>query len=310
MLINEEEFIKNAVEKIKEEVKDEKVIIALSGGVDSSVASVLAAEAIGDQLEAVFVDHGLLRKDEAQQVEDTFKDRIKNFKVIEAQDEFIEALAGVRDPEKKREIIGHKFIEVFEREAKKSGATFLLQGTIAPDWIESEGNIKSHHNLTLPDGLELKIIEPLREIYKDEVRAIGSALGLPDEIVHRQPFPGPGLAVRVLGDVTHEKLEICREANAILNKYVEEEGLDKDLWQYFVVLTDSKVTGVKGDQRDFGYLVVIRMVQSFDAMTANVPDIPWPFLHKVSQEITAKVPEITHVSLSLSNKPPSTIEFE
>ena len=176
MLINEEEFIKNAVEKIKEEVKDEKVIIALSGGVDSSVASVLAAEAIGDQLEAVFVDHGLLRKDEAQQVEDTFKDRIKNFKVIEAQDEFIEALAGVRDPEKKREIIGHKFIEVFEREAKKSGATFLLQGTIAPDWIESEGNIKSHHNLTLPDGLELKIIEPLREIYKDEVRAIGSAL--------------------------------------------------------------------------------------------------------------------------------------
>lgn len=309
MMMDTEKFIKESIENIKDEVKDEKVIIALSGGVDSSVASVLASDAIGDQLEAIFVDHGLLRKDEAKQVEDTFKDRL-NFKLVDAQDEFIEALAGARDPEKKREIIGHKFIEVFEREAKKSGATYLLQGTIAPDWIESEGNIKSHHNLTLPDGLELKIIEPLRELYKDEVREVGRSLDLPDTIVDRQPFPGPGLAVRVLGDVTSEKLRICREANAILNENVEAEGLDKDLWQYFVVLTDSKVTGVKGDQRDFGYLVVIRMVQSFDAMTANVPDIPWSFLHKVSQQITANVPEITHVSLSLSNKPPSTIEFE
>ena len=309
MMMDTAKFIEESIENIKDEVKDEKVIIALSGGVDSSVASVLASEAIGDQLEAIFVDHGLLRKDEAKQVEDTFKDRL-NFKLVDAQDEFIEALSGIRDPEKKREIIGHKFIEVFEREAKKSGATFLLQGTIAPDWIESEGNIKSHHNLTLPDGLELKIIEPLRELYKDEVREVGRSLNLPDAIVDRQPFPGPGLAVRVLGDVTAEKLRICREANAILNENVEAEGLDKDLWQYFVVLTDSKVTGVKGDQRDFGYLIVIRMVQSFDAMTANVPDIPWPFLHKVSQQITANVPEITHVSLSLSNKPPSTIEFE
>ncbi len=309
MMMDTEKFIKESIEKIKEEVKDEKVIIALSGGVDSSVASVLASEAIGDQLEAIFVDHGLLRKNEAQEVEETFKDRL-NFKLVDAQDEFIEALKGETDPEKKREIIGHKFIEVFEREAKKSGATYLLQGTIAPDWIESEGNIKSHHNLTLPEGLVLKIIEPLRELYKDEVREVGSALNLSDKIVHRQPFPGPGLAVRVLGDITKEKLEICREANAILTENVEKEGLDKDLWQYFVVLTNSKVTGVKGDQRDFGYLVVIRMVQSFDAMTANIPDIPWPFLHKVSQEITANVPEITHVSLSLSNKPPATIEFE
>ncbi|OED30745.1 glutamine-hydrolyzing GMP synthase [Methanosphaera sp. WGK6] len=308
-MMDTEKFIKESIEKIKEEVKDEKVIIALSGGVDSSVASVLASEAIGDQLEAIFVDHGLLRKNEAQEVEETFKDRL-NFKLVDAQDEFIEALKGETDPEKKREIIGHKFIEVFEREAKKSGATYLLQGTIAPDWIESEGNIKSHHNLTLPEGLVLKIIEPLRELYKDEVREVGSALNLSDKIVHRQPFPGPGLAVRVLGDITKEKLEICREANAILTENVEKEGLDKDLWQYFVVLTNSKVTGVKGDQRDFGYLVVIRMVQSFDAMTANIPDIPWPFLHKVSQEITANVPEITHVSLSLSNKPPATIEFE
>lgn len=309
MMMDTTKFIEESIKNIQDEVKDEKVIIALSGGVDSSVASVLASEAIGDQLEAIFVDHGLLRKGESKEVEETFKDRL-NFTLIDAQDEFIDALEGITDPEKKREIIGHKFIEVFEREAKKSGATYLLQGTIAPDWIESEGNIKSHHNLTLPDGLELKIIEPLRELYKDEVREVGTQLGLPDSIIHRQPFPGPGLAVRVLGNITREKLRICREANAILNEHVEAENLDKDLWQYFVVLTDSKVTGVKGDQRDFGYLVVIRMVQSFDAMTANVPDIPWSFLHKVSQEITAKVPEITHVSLSLSNKPPSTIEFE
>jgi GMP synthase (glutamine-hydrolysing) len=308
-MIDTEEFINEAVENIKETIGDEKVIIALSGGVDSSVASVLASKAVGDQLEAVFVDHGLLRKNEAEEVKETFKDRI-NFKLIDAQDEFIEALKGERDPEKKREIIGHKFIEVFEREAKEYGAKFLLQGTIAPDWIESEGNIKSHHNLTLPEGLVLKIIEPIRELYKDEVREVGTALGLPDTIVQRQPFPGPGLAVRVLGDIDEEKLRICREANAILTEHVEEEGLDEDLWQYFVVLTDSKVTGVKGDIRDFGYLVVIRMVQSLDAMTANVPDIPWTFLHKVSQEITSKVPEITHVTLSLSDKPPSTIEFE
>ncbi len=309
MMMDTEKFIEESVDFIKNEVKDEKVIIALSGGVDSSVASVLASKAIGDQLEAIFVDHGLLRKNEAKEVEDTFKDRL-NFKLVNAQDEFIDALSGVVDPEKKREIIGHKFIEVFEREAEKSNATYLLQGTIAPDWIESKGNIKSHHNLTLPKGLELKIIEPLHELYKDEVRDVGTSLGLDDKIVHRQPFPGPGLAVRILGDITREKLEICREANAILTENVESEGLDKDLWQYFVVLTDSKVTGVKGDQRDFGYLVVIRMVQSFDAMTANVPDIPWSFLHNVSQQITANVPEITHVSLSLSNKPPSTIEFE
>ncbi len=309
MMMDTEKFIEESIDFIRSEVKDEKVIIALSGGVDSSVASVLASQAIGDQLKAIFVDHGLLRKNEAREVEDTFKDRL-NFKLVDAQDEFIDALSGVVDPEKKREIIGHKFIEVFEREAKKSGATYLLQGTIAPDWIESKGNIKSHHNLTLPKGLELKIIEPLHELYKDEVRDVGTTLGLPDKIVHRQPFPGPGLAVRVLGDITKEKLRICREANAILSDNVEEEGLDKDLWQYFVVLTNSKVTGVKGDQRDFGYLVVIRMVQSFDAMTANVPDIPWSFLHNVSQQITANVPEITHVSLSLSNKPPSTIELE
>ncbi|MCD7781291.1 MAG: glutamine-hydrolyzing GMP synthase [Methanosphaera sp.] len=308
-MMDTEKFIEEAIKNIREEVKDEKVIIALSGGVDSSVASVLASEAIGDQLEAIFVDHGLLRKNEAKEVEETFKDKI-NFKLINAEDEFIKALDGITDPEKKREVIGHKFIEVFEREARKSGATYLLQGTIAPDWIESKGNIKSHHNLTLPQGLELKIIEPLRELYKDEVREVGTQLGLPASIVHRQPFPGPGLAVRVLGNITKDKLEICREATAILTEHVEKEGLDEDLWQYFVVLTDSKVTGVKGDQRDFGYLVVIRMVQSFDAMTANVPDLPWPFLHKVSQEITANVPEITHVSLSLSNKPPSTIEFE
>ena len=197
MMMDTTKFIEESIKSIKEEVKDEKVIIALSGGVDSSVASILASKAIGNQLEAVFVDHGLLRKNEAKEVEDTFKDRL-NFKLVNAQDEFIEALDGVTDPEKKREIIGHKFIEVFEREAKKSGAKYLLQGTIAPDWIESKGNIKSHHNLTLPEGLVLKIIEPLRELYKDEVREVGTALELPDAIVHRQPFPGPGLAEEFL----------------------------------------------------------------------------------------------------------------
>ncbi|MDO5851442.1 MAG: glutamine-hydrolyzing GMP synthase [Methanobacteriaceae archaeon] len=308
-MIDEKEFIENTVKSIKDTVKDDKVIIALSGGVDSSVASVLASSAIGDQLEAIFVDHGLLRKNEVEYVRDTFNDKL-NLTIIDASDKFVNALNGVTDPEKKREIIGHTFIEVFEKHAKKSGAKFLLQGTIAPDWIESEGNIKSHHNLTLPDGLELKIIEPLRELYKDEVRVIGSALGLPDTIVHRQPFPGPGLAVRVLGDITKEKLRICREADHILTQNVEKRGLDKDLWQYFTVLTNCKVTGVKGDIRDVGYLLVLRMVQSLDAMTANIPDLPWDFLHDVSQQITSEVPEITHVSLSISDKPPSTIEFE
>jgi GMP synthase (glutamine-hydrolysing) len=243
-MLNPSDFIKESIEEIKKQIGDEKAIIALSGGVDSSVASVLVSQAIGDNLMAVFVDHGLLREGEAEYVKETFEPRL-NFDCIDASDEFLKELEGVEDPEEKRKIIGEVFIRVFEREAEKEGAKFLVQGTIAPDWIESEGKIKSHHNVALPHGLVLELVEPIRELYKDEVRVIGSELGLPDEIVNRQPFPGPGLAVRVVGKLTPEKIEICRKANAIVEEEVKKEGLDETLWQYFAVLTDTKVTGVK-----------------------------------------------------------------
>ena len=308
-MLDPSDFIKESIEEIKKQIGDEKAIIALSGGVDSSVASVLVSEAIGDNLSAVFVDHGLLREGEAAYVKNTFEPRL-NFDCIDAKDEFLKELEGVEDPEEKRKIIGKIFIRVFEREAEKEGAKFLVQGTIAPDWIESEGKIKSHHNVALPHGLVLELVEPIRELYKDEVRVIGSKLGLPDEIVNRQPFPGPGLAVRVIGKLTPERIEICRKANAIVEEEVKKEGLDATLWQYFAVLTDTKVTGVKGDIRDFGYLVILRMVESWDAMTANVPELPWEMTKTISARITAEVPEVTHVALSVSDKPPSTIEFE
>ncbi|WP_042708382.1 glutamine-hydrolyzing GMP synthase [Methanobrevibacter wolinii] len=301
-------FIDEAIEKVKDEIKDEKAVIALSGGVDSSVCSVLVGEAIGDNLTAIFVDHGLLRKGEAEQVVNTFKDRL-NFIYVDASDEFLEALEGVIDPEEKRKIIGKKFIDVFEREAAKIDAKYLIQGTIAPDWIESQGKIKSHHNLALPSGMVLEVVEPIRELYKDEVREIGEELGLPDAIVHRQPFPGPGLAVRVIGELTREKIKVCQNADAIVREEVEKSGFDKQLWQYFAALTNTRVTGVKGDQRDFGYLVVVRMVASIDAMTAYVPEIPWELIRTISKRITSEVSEVTHVSLSISDKPPATIEF-
>ncbi|MCZ3366730.1 MULTISPECIES: glutamine-hydrolyzing GMP synthase [Methanobacterium] len=307
-MLDPSDFIKESIEGIKKQIGDEKAIIALSGGVDSSVASVLVSEAIGDNLLAVFVDHGLLREGEAEYVKETFEPRL-NFDCIDASEEFLKELEGVEDPEEKRKIIGEVFIRVFEREAEKEGAKFLVQGTIAPDWIESEGKIKSHHNVALPHGLVLELVEPIRELYKDEVRVVGSEMGLPDEIVNRQPFPGPGLAVRVVGKLTPEKIEICRKANAIVEEEVKKEGLDESLWQYFAVLTDTKVTGVKGDIRDFGYLVVLRMVESWDAMTANVPELPWGMIRTISARITAEVSEVTHVALSVSDKPPSTIEF-
>ncbi len=293
---------------MKNKIGNKKAIIALSGGVDSSVASVLTHKAIGDNLIAVFVDHGLLREGESTYVEETFEKRL-NFMCVDAKDEFLGELEGVEDPEEKRKIIGKVFIRVFERIAKKEGAEFLVQGTIAPDWIESQGNIKSHHNIALPEGLVLKIVEPIRELYKDEVRIVGRELGIPDDIVKRQPYPGPGLAVRIVGALTPEKIEICRKANAIVEEEVKKEGLNETLWQYFAVLTDTKVTGVKGDIRDFGYLVVLRMVESMDAMTAEVPELPWSMIKIISQRITAQIPEVTHVALSVSDKPPSTIEF-
>ena len=221
----------------------------------------------------------------------------------------IQTFPGNAAAEEKRKIIGKVFIDVFEREAAKTDAKYLVQGTIAPDWIESKGKIKSHHNLALPSGMVLDLVEPIRDLYKDEVREIGLLLDLPEKVVHRQPFPGPGLAVRVIGELTHEKLDICRKANKIVTDEIEKAGIDKDVWQYFAVLTDSKVTGVKGDQRDFGYLVVLRIVDSIDAMTAYVPELPWNVIQTMSQRITSEISEVTHVALSISDKPPSTIEF-
>ena len=307
-MLNPSEFINESIKEIKNTIGNKKAIIALSGGVDSSVASVLTSTAIGENLIAVFVDHGLLREGESEYVNKTFGDRL-NLRTINAEEEFLNRLDGVSDPEEKRKIIGELFIRVFERIAEEEGAKFLVQGTIAPDWIESDGQIKSHHNIALPHGLVLEIVEPIRELYKDEVRVVGKELGLPDEIVSRQPYPGPGLAVRIVGTLTPKKIEICRKANAIVEEEVKNEGLDATLWQYFAVLTDTKVTGVKGDIRDYGYLVVLRMVESIDAMTANVPDLPWKMVKNMSKRITAEIPEVTHVSLSVSDKPPSTIEF-
>ena len=302
------EFIEDAIQKIKDQIGDEKAIIALSGGVDSSVCSVLVQEAIGDNLIAIFVNHGLLREGEVEEVTNTFKDRL-NFNYVDASDEFLEALEGVDDPEEKRKIIGKVFIDVFEREAAKTDAKYLVQGTIAPDWIETKGEIKSHHNLALPSGMVLELCEPIRDLYKDEVREIGLELDLPEKVVHRQPFPGPGLGVRVVGALTKDNVEICRKANKIVCDEVERAGIDKEVWQYFAVLTDTKVTGVKGDQRDFGYLVVVRIVNSIDAMTASVAELPWEVIQTISKRITSEISEVTHVALSISDKPPATIEF-
>lgn len=307
-MLSPKEFIEDAIQKVKDQIGDEKAIIALSGGVDSSVCSVLVQKAIGDNLTAIFVDHGLLREGEVEQVTDTFKDRL-NFKFVDASDEFMDALEGVEDPEVKRKIIGKIFIDVFEREAEKADAKYLVQGTIAPDWIETKGEIKSHHNLALPSGMVLELCEPIRDLYKDEVREIGDELDLPKTTVYRQPFPGPGLGVRVVGALTRDNVEICRKANKIVCDEVEKAGLDEEVWQYFAVLTDTKVTGVKGDQRDFGYLVVVRIVNSIDAMTASVPELPWEVVQTISKRITSEISEVTHVALSVSDKPPATIEF-
>jgi len=305
-MMNVEKFIDQAVSGIRDAAGGEKVVMALSGGVDSSVCAALGARAIGDRLIPIYVDTGLMRKGETERIRSLFAD--KNLRVVDAADEFFEALAGVTDPEGKRKAIGEKFIRVFEREAKRTGATMLLQGTIYPDRIESEGGIKSHHNVGgMPLNIDFKgVIEPLADLYKDEVREVAAALGLPAEIQHRMPFPGPGLAVRVLGEVTREKIEIVREANAIVEECLVEEFRP---WQCFAALIGLG-TGVKGDVRLHGWIVAIRAVQSRDGMTADPLRLPYETLFRIMTRITAEIPGVSRVVYDVTPKPPATIEYE
>jgi GMP synthase (glutamine-hydrolysing) len=305
-MINTERFIHEAVAEIRTEAGNHPVVIALSGGVDSSVCAALAAEAIGDRLIPIYVDTGLMRKGETGRIAQMFGHL--NLHIVHAEDEFIPALAGIIDPEQKRKVIGERFIRVFEREAARTGAKYLLQGTIYPDRIESEGGIKSHHNVGgMPLHMEFeKVIEPLRDLYKDEVREVAGALGLPPEIRHRMPFPGPGLAVRVIGEVTSEKLDVVREANAI----VEEELVDRFLpWQCFAAVLGLG-TGVKGDNRVHGWIVSVRAVNSRDGMTADPLELPFGVLSQIASRITAEIPSVARVVYDITPKPPATIEYE
>jgi GMP synthase (glutamine-hydrolysing) len=305
-MVNTEKFITQAIAEIKEAAGKEKVVMALSGGVDSSVCAVLAARAIGDNLIPIYIDTGLMRKGETERIRTIFSDI--HLDIVHAEDEFLDALKGITDPEAKRKAIGERFIRVFEREAKKVGAKCLLQGTIYPDRIESEGGIKSHHNVGgMPLHMEFtKVIEPIRDLYKDEVRDVAGALGMPKEIQHRMPFPGPGLAVRVLGEVTREKVAVIREANWI----VEDELVEKYRpWQCFAALLGLG-TGVKGDNRIHGWIVAIRAVNSRDGMTADPLNIPFDQLTKIGSRITADIPSVSRVVYDITAKPPATIEYE
>jgi GMP synthase (glutamine-hydrolysing) len=312
-----EDLIGKMVSEIKAEIDDSKAIIGLSGGIDSSVATVLAAKALGDKLTAVFVDHGFMREGEPEAIRQTFEKYPINFIMANAQERFMQKLKGVVDPEKKRKVIGEEFIRVFEEIADKSGAQFLIQGTIYPDRIESgirknSDVIKSHHNVAgLPKNIKFKkIVEPLRDLYKDEVRKVAKMLGLPSELVNRQPFPGPGLAVRIIGELTPEKVTVAKKSDAVVRQEIEKSGLAEQLWQYFAVLTDTKATGVKGDSRAYGYVVAVRAAESREAMTANFAQIPYPVLEKISTRITNEVPEVTRVVYDITHKPPATIEWE
>jgi len=310
-------FIDNEIRKIRELVGNKKVLCALSGGVDSSVAAVLVHRAIGDQLTCIFVDHGLLRKGEAESVMKTFSEGFNmNVIKVDARERFLNKLKGVADPEQKRKIIGNEFIYVFDDEAAKlEGIEFLVQGTLYTDIIESgtatAQTIKSHHNVGgLPEDMKFKLIEPLNTLFKDEVRALGTELGIPDEIVWRQPFPGPGLGIRVLGEVTEEKLEIVRESDAILREEIKKAGLDREIWQYFTVLPDIRSVGVMGDARTYDYTVGIRAVTSIDGMTADWARIPWNVLETISTRIVNEVPHVNRVVYDITSKPPATIEWE
>lgn len=312
-----ENFIELEIEKIREQVGDKKVLCALSGGVDSSVVAVLIHRAIGDQLTCMFVDHGLLRKGEAESVMKTFADGFNmNVIKIDAQERFMKKLTGVSDPEQKRKIIGNEFIYVFDDEASKlEGMDFLAQGTLYTDIIESgtttAQTIKSHHNVGgLPEDMQFKLIEPLNTLFKDEVRVLGTELGMPDEIVWRQPFPGPGLGIRIMGAVTEEKLEIVRESDWILRDEISKAGLERDVWQYFTVLPDIRSVGVMGDARTYDYAIGIRAVTSIDGMTSDWARIPWDVLEKISVRLVNEVAHINRVLYDITSKPPATIEWE
>ena len=306
-------FIDEQVAAIQDQVGDKKVLLALSGGVDSSVVAALLIKAIGKQLICVHVNHGLMRKGESEQVVDVFQNQLDaNLVYVGAVDRFLGLLEGVAEPEAKRKIIGAEFIRVFEEEARKVGdeVSFLAQGTIYPDIIESDG-VKAHHNVGgLPDDLQFELCEPVKLLYKDEVRVVGKELGLPDEMVYRQPFPGPGLGVRCLGAITRDRLEALREADAILREEFDNAGLTQSVWQFFTVVPDFRATGVRDGKRAFDWPVIIRAVNTVDAMTAEVPEIDWAVLKKISDRILAEVPGVCRVCYDLTPKPIGTIEWE
>ncbi len=310
-------IIEAQIQAIRAQVGSEKVICGLSGGVDSSVAAALVHEAVGDQLTCIFVDHGLLRQGEAEQVERTFRENFHtNLVHVKAEDRFLDLLAGVEDPELKRKIIGEAFIRVFEDVASEhSDARFLVQGTLYPDVIESgtkdAAKIKSHHNVGgLPDDMTFELVEPLRDLFKDEVRAVGEELGLPEEIVWRQPFPGPGLAVRIIGEVNRERLDILRAADAVVTEEIRRAGLTREIWQAFGVLPAIKSVGVQGDSRTYAYPLVVRAVTSEDAMTADWARLPYDVLERISSRVINEVEGINRVAYDISSKPPATIEWE
>lgn len=312
-----EDFVEKAVDETRRIINGRKGIVALSGGIDSSTVTAIAAKAIGKNLTAVFVDHNFLRENEVEDVKRTFEEFDINFIIVNARERFLEKLVGVIDPEKKRRIIGEEFIRVFEEEARRVEAEYLLQGTIYPDRIESgfrnfSDKIKTHHNVAgLPSEIEFReVVEPIRDLYKDEVRQLAKKLELPDKIVNRQPFPGPGLAVRVMGEITTEKLEILRKADKIVTDEIERSGSDERMWQYFAVLMNTKSTGVKGDSRVYGYTVAIRAVESREAMTASFAKIPYHILERISSRITNEIPKVTRVVYDITHKPPATIEWE
>ncbi|MGN1442835.1 MAG: glutamine-hydrolyzing GMP synthase [Acutalibacteraceae bacterium] len=307
-----EAFIAEQIEQIQKQVADKKVLLALSGGVDSSVVAALLIKAIGKQLVCVHVNHGLLRKGEPEQVVEVFRNQMDaNLVYVDAVDRFLDKLAGVAEPEKKRKIIGAEFIRVFEEEARKlEGIEFLAQGTIYPDIIESDG-VKAHHNVGgLPEDMQFELVEPLKFLYKDEVRVVGKTLGLPDSMVYRQPFPDPGLGVRCLGAITRDRLEAVRESDAILREEFAKNGLEGKVWQYFTAVPDFKSVGIKDSKRTFAYPVIIRAVNTVDAMTATVEEVPYELLKHITNRITTEVEGVNRVLYDLTPKPSGTIEWE